>query len=134
MDVFHHQPAENARRFEGGTPSVPSLYACLAGLRLLLNQDQQAVAGQIAALTAAIKDRALAAGYRLATPIEPERHGALVAIRSSDEVLLVTRLADMGVVVSSRASNIRISPHCYNDEADIEALFRALHACRELLV
>jgi selenocysteine lyase/cysteine desulfurase len=134
MDVFQHRPAENARRFEGGTPSVPSLYACLAGLTTLMELDQNAVAAQIAMLTGAIKDRARAAGYTLATPAAPDRHGALVAIRSTDEAQLVARLAAMDIVVSSRASNIRISPHCYNTEDDIEALFRGLHACRDLLV
>jgi selenocysteine lyase/cysteine desulfurase len=134
MDVFHHRPALNARRFEGGTPSVPSLYTSLAGLRLLLGLDQEAVAAQIASLTQSIIDRARAAGYTLATPTEPDRHGALVAIRCSDETALVERLAEKGVVVSSRASNIRVSPHCYNNEADIETLFRALHDHRALLV
>jgi selenocysteine lyase/cysteine desulfurase len=133
MDVFSHRPADDARRFEGGTPSVPSLYACDAGLGSLLGLDQAAVAAQIGALTRSIKDRARAAGYALATPADDDRHGALVAIRSADAAQTVARLAAMDIVVSSRASNIRISPHCYNDENDIEALFRGLHSCRDLL-
>ncbi|CAN5657421.1 aminotransferase class V-fold PLP-dependent enzyme [soil metagenome] len=43
----------------------------------------------------------------------------------------VTRaLAAQGVSVSLRGESLRISPHLYNDEADFEALRRALVRCR----
>ena len=37
MDINAFDPAKDARRFEAGTPSVPSLYAAAAGLEFLLD-------------------------------------------------------------------------------------------------
>ena len=39
---------------------------------------------------------------------------------------LSRRLQERGVFVSVRGSSIRVAPHLYNDESDIDALFGAL--------
>ena len=93
----------------------------------------EAIEERIGMLTTLIKDMASEAGYQLVTPPEPSGHGALLTLRSTDDHLLVDRMADEDIVVSCRNDNLRISPHFYNNEADINHLFRALHKHRELL-
>lgn len=58
----------------------------------------------------------------------------MITLRSTDHNRLVSSLAEDNIVVSSRNGNLRISPHFYNNQADLEHLFRALHQRRELLV
>jgi selenocysteine lyase/cysteine desulfurase len=134
MDITRYSPATTARRFEAGTPPVPNTYMAEAGLAIMHEVGLEAIEHRIGELTAGIKGAATAAGYHLASPMNPAHHGAMITLRSSDPNLLVASLAEDNIVVSCRDSNLRISPHFYNNEADIDHLFRALHKRRELLV
>ena len=134
MDITRYSPATTARRFEAGTPPVPNTYMAEAGLAIMHEIGLQAIEHRIGEITAALKDGATAAGYHLASPLNPAHHGAMITLRSSDPNRLVASLAEDNIVVSCRDSNLRIAPHFYNNQADIDHLFRALHKRRELLV
>ena len=134
MDNSGYNPSPTARRFEMGTPPVPNCYAAEAGLQILDDVGLPAIEYRIGELTAAIKAEAKKAGYTLAMPENPERHGALITIRTHDEYALVEILENQGIVTSSRFGNLRISPHFYNNQDDVDSLFRALHRQKHLLV
>lgn len=131
MDIYSFDPAKDARRFESGTPVVPSLYAAEAGLTLL-NEVGVERAWQVSGrlheeLRAGIADL----GGRVVTP---ERlHGPMIAVAAQDEEALVAALASDGVIVSSRDGNVRISPHFYNTSEDVRAVINSLRAHEELL-
>ncbi len=134
MDITGYSPASTARRFEAGTPPVPNTYMAEAGLAILHEIGLEAIERRIGELTTAIKDAASEAGYQLASPLNSSHHGAMITIRSSDDNRLVAGLAEDNIVVSCRNGNLRIAPHFYNNLADIENLFRALHQRKDLLV
>jgi selenocysteine lyase/cysteine desulfurase len=126
MDHTQHRPAPNARRFETGTPPVPNTYAAEAGIRILADVGMANVESRINALVLTVIERARATGYRLITPLEPERHGPMVNIASTDAARLVAELEEAEVVVSCRDNAIRISLHFYNNDRDIDHLFTEL--------
>ena len=130
MDVTRYRPSPSARRFEAGTPAVVNTYAAAAGVDVLREVGLAAVEGRIRELTTLIKDEARASGYAIATP---PTHGAMIALRSTDERRLVADLLQAGIVTSSRGGNLRVAPHAYNDASDVEALFRALRERKALL-
>jgi len=131
MTIAENLPARSARRFEGGTPNVSGINACRAGLEIMREVGIEAVEKQNIAITDAIKREAVARGWVSATGDWP--HGAMIALCSTDMMTLVQRLGEADVVVSCRDGNIRISPHFYNSEADIAALFAALDSNAELM-
>ena len=131
MDIYHHRPSPTARRFESGTPNVCGIYAVSAGLRFLLKLGMALVSEQVRHLTAAIESHVAQRGWHLVTPAE---HGAMMAIQSTDAPRLVGRLAEEGIVVSDRDGNIRVSPHFYNNDDDVDHLFQVLDANADLLV
>src|ERR671939_847156 len=84
-------------------------------------------------LHAALLDGLDTLGANVATPREPERRGALLCVASTDAPALVEALDREGIVTSSRAGNLRISPHAYNSVEDVEQLLEALARHRKLL-
>jgi len=133
MDITRYAPALSARRFEAGTPPVPNTYMAEAGLAILHEIGLDAIEARIRVLTRAIRDAALEANYRLSTPADPEQHAAMMTLDATDDHRLVAELANEDIVVSCRDGRLRIAPHFYNDLADIERLFQALHQHRRLL-
>jgi len=133
MDIYRNDPAPDARRFESGTPPVPALYAGEAGLDIVLEAGVTAIRSHVGKLTERLKAGIAELGGRLATPAEPDRHGAMIAIKTTDMHDMVARLAERRIVTSCRDGNLRISPHLYNTEADIDTALEAIADNRELL-
>ena len=133
MDIYRNDPSPMARRFESGTPNVSATYACTAGIELVLDVGLQAIRDQALHLTGLIVDGVQSRGWTLVTPASPDRHGSLIAIAAKDAPALVRALADDDIVVSERDNNLRVSPHFYNDDEDIERLFASLERNAGLL-
>lgn len=131
MSIEENTPAPSARKFEGGTPDICGIYACIAGLDIIESVTLSAIEQQVDAVTGLIKAAAEENGWQLAAGELP--HGPMVAIRSTDMYQLVGKLRDENVIVSCRDDNIRISPHFYNNAADVEALVAGLKRHRSLL-
>ncbi len=134
MNNDAHLPSPTARKFEAGSPPVPNLYATLAGIKLVQQVGPVTIRREVQTLTGALKEGAMRRGWNLVSPIDPNRHGALVTLRSHKVDLLVKLLANDGIIVSHRDDNLRISPHFYNNLADIDRLIDALTKQRQLLV
>ncbi|MBI4184576.1 MAG: aminotransferase class V-fold PLP-dependent enzyme [Proteobacteria bacterium] len=118
-----------ARRFDVGERSnfilVPMMRAALAQVRAWGPANVQVT---LAAMTEAIAGRAAALG--LSAPPVGRRAGHYLGLGFAGGVPegLPARLAAEKVYVSVRGSSMRITPHLYNDDEDVERLFRALTA------
>jgi len=134
MDIYAHKPHSSARRFESGTPPVPNIYAGVAGIKLIQSVGLDRIEAHIRELTGAIKEGAMQRGFNLVSPVDPNRHGALITLRSHKVDLLVKWLEKDGIITSSRDSNLRISPHFYNNFRDVDCLLDCLTKHRDLLV
>ncbi|TNC25778.1 aminotransferase class V-fold PLP-dependent enzyme [Amycolatopsis alkalitolerans] len=122
-------PAE-ARRFESGTPAVPSLYAARAGLETLATLDQAEVAAHVSDLVQTATARLTAAGEELSPPLPGARPGPQVAIVDDDPEGLARFLAGRRIVTSPRGRILRLSWHYYNNHDDIDAVVAALAEAR----
>ena len=134
MDIYANTPSPTARRFESGSPPVPNIYAGVAGIKLIQSIGLEKIETHIHEITGAIKEGAMRRGFNLVTPVDPARHGALITLRSHNVTMLVKRLEEGGIITSSRDSNLRISPHIYNNLADVNRLMDCLTKHKELLV
>lgn len=134
MDIYANTPSPTARRFEAGSPPVPNIYAGVAGIKLIQSIGLEKIEAHLRDITGAIKEGAMQRGFNLVSPVDPTRHGALITLRSHNVTQLVKRLEEGGIVTSSRDNNLRISPHIYNNLADVNRLIDCLTQHKELLV
>ena len=133
MDIHDYSPAPTARRFEAGTPPIPSIYAGIAGIELMREIGIAETEAHVRELNAILREGLDEVGARVVTPRPAEQHGALLCVASTDAEALVGELAKEGVVTSSRDGNLRISPHCYNTAEDVRTVLELLAQKRELL-
>ena len=133
MDISDYSPSPTARRFQSGTPPVPSIYAGIAGLELMEEIGVAETRVHVTALNARLIAGVDDLGGVVVTPRDPEQRGALVCIRSTDAPQLVAALGEDGIVTSERDGNLRVSAHAYNTDEDIDAVLAGLARHRELL-
>jgi selenocysteine lyase/cysteine desulfurase len=133
MDIRDYSPAPSARRFESGTPPIPSLYAGVAGMELMMEIGIPETRTHVTALNERLIAGVDELGGTVVTPRDPDSRGALVCIRATDAQALVAALAADNIVTSERDRNLRISPHAYNTDDDINTVLTALAHHRELL-
>lgn len=133
MDIFANTPSPTARRFEGGTPPVPSLYGAGAGLEMILDLGIDAIGDHVRTITRHALDRFAGEGIPVFTPTDDRRRGPLIAFPSHDDVALVDALAADKVITSSRDGKVRAGFHFYNNEADVDRLVTALRKNHNLL-
>jgi kynureninase len=117
--------ASNTRRFASGTPAVlPSLMS-RPGLAIV----REIGVDTIRALSLHRTDRIIAcadaAGLPVATPRARERRGGIVALRFPGDALVARTLVERNFVCSYRGG-IRIAPHFYNTDEEIERFMSTL--------
>jgi len=119
-----------ARRFDMGEyPQFVLAPMALAALSRILEWGVGNIQATLSGLTQRIAEEATALG--LATLPAGRRMGHMIGIRFPGGVPrpLVDRLERERVYVSVRGDAIRVAPHLYNDEADVERLLVILREC-----
>ena len=133
MSIADYSPHATARRFDSGTPPVPSLYPGVAGMELIAEAGVRAIEAHIRELVDRLLTGLDELGATVVTPRGEGEHGPMVCVLSTNPHALVDALAADRIVVSTRDSNLRISLHLYNVEEDVDRILEALAANRVLL-
>jgi selenocysteine lyase/cysteine desulfurase len=118
---------DNARKFEVITLPYQDFAGLNESLDVFFEVGLQTVYDRVERLTGRIVDWALGTtGVRLVTPAERERRAGIVAVAPRDGVAASERLTRAGVVHSFREGAIRLSPHFYNTEDEIDRALQLL--------
>ncbi|MFQ5536498.1 MAG: aminotransferase class V-fold PLP-dependent enzyme [Gemmatimonadota bacterium] len=125
--VRDFQFRDDARRFEMGTPALPTVHTALGGQEILDEVGMPFVVQRNRSLTEHLVSLCRRAGLELALPDEGAR-SAIVMVRHDDPAGAVAHLAREGIVVDHRPGRVRISPHFYNTREEVERCVDALQA------
>jgi len=126
VDNLHHGAPvfkDSAEKYEGGGLPFAELYAMDQAVRMMLEIGPDVIEQRVLQLTELARDRMRNLGADV-----PENGSQIVAARFSDRdpSYLARELAKKRVNVAARHGFLRISPHFYNDENDLEQLCDAI--------
>jgi selenocysteine lyase/cysteine desulfurase len=99
-----------------------SFVGAAEAMKMLLGVGTDKVKTRIMKLTDHVIDSAKDLGLELQTPEEKSCRSGIVNFRTSKPLKLVERLGRKKIIVSARAQGIRVSPHYYNSEEEIDKL------------
>jgi kynureninase len=113
--------ADGVERFQSGTPNVPSLYSARAGYEIVGEIGVPAIRDKSLRLTRRLMEAVKQHGWTLNTPDADHERGASVVIDVPDAAAVTDALIERNVIVDHRpGAGIRIAPHFYNTEAEID--------------
>ena len=117
MEGFEYRP--DARRFELGTPALPTIHTALGGQEIIDEVGIDAIVTRNRMLTDRLVTRAEEAGFTLRLA-EPDHRTAIVMIAHDDPPGAIGYLKERGVIVDYRPGFVRVSPHFYNTEDEVD--------------
>ncbi|MFD6157108.1 aminotransferase class V-fold PLP-dependent enzyme [Nocardia sp. NPDC060256] len=115
---------DTARRLEGGMPNVTGIAALGSSIDLLHAAGIPAIWSHVDRLCDLVCDGLTSIGATVLSDRSADGRSGIVAVHLDGPPipLLAKRLQAEGIAVSARAGGLRISPHGYNNDEDIERL------------
>jgi kynureninase len=118
-----------ARRLETGTHPAPVAFIAHGGLEIISEVTPERIRERQGELTDYVMDRADRAALPVRTPRDRKARGGVVNVGVGDRAGEISKaLYERDVCVDFRGDGLRVSPHFFNTEADIDRLFDELAA------
>ena len=121
------EPSSGASKFDMGERSNTLLHPMgIAAISLLLEWDVHRLEATLGAYNNRLIEACAELGFTVAP--KPHRSAHLLGLRFPGKLpsTLATELAQQQIYVSVRGDAIRVSPHVYNDENDLDRFLQAL--------
>jgi kynureninase len=127
FDLEHLEYHQTARRFEHGTPAAPTAFLAQGGLDIITEVGPARIRERQQDLVDYLMAGADEAGIPVRTLRDRNRRGGLVNLKVGDEAMKICHtLLDRDVCTDFRGDGLRVSPHFFNTEEDIDRLFAEL--------
>jgi selenocysteine lyase/cysteine desulfurase len=124
----------DAIRYELGLPSLPALAAARAGIELLLNVGAEQIAAHVECLVTRCIDGLLERGFDVVTPRDPKERGGVIVFRCERPEEIFNTCSSQGVDIGLAAGLVRVDPHGFNNDDDIDRLLRCCSGLRKMRV
>jgi len=123
--------AATSHRWNTGTPTVPGYLAARPGHDAILELGVANIRAHNLRLTDVLAEGALARGFTVPTPLEHERRTGWMGMDFPGADRATAALIGRRVFVDYRPGcGIRVSPHFYTSDDEIETFFRTLDEVR----
>lgn len=122
--------AEGVSRWLTGTPAIPALFAATAGPEIVHGAGIEAIRTKSMRQTEWLVKAAEERGYRLHAPRDPERRGGTVAFDVPHGHEVAQYLLARDIIVDYRVgAGIRVAPHFYTRDEELESCIGAIDEC-----
>ncbi len=122
--VNDHIYDDGAYRFMNGTPNIPGLYAARPGLKIVTEIGIENIRNNSRRQTFMMMQMAASRGWHTTAPEDPSWRGGTVAFDLPDAYEISQELIARAVLVDYRPkSGVRVSPHFYTSDDEIQRFF-----------
>ena len=119
-------------RWLGGTPVIPALYASAEGPKILRRAGIDAIRAKSIRQTTRLIEMADARGFTVRAPRDAARRGGTVAVDMPHAYEMSQYLLAQDIIVDFRpGAGIRIAPHFYTTDAEVERVMSAMDEALE---
>ena len=127
FDTEHLEYHPTARRLEHGTPPAPVAFIAQGGLDIIAEVGVEAIRERQGELTDHVIERADGLGLTVRTPRDRAARGGVVNVGVGPRAAKICHaLLERDVCTDFRGDGLRISPHFFNTEADVDRCFEEL--------
>lgn len=117
---------QDARRFELGFPSYPSIYALNYSTKVLLDIGIEQIEQHVLSLGDRLIRRLQQLAYEVMTPTDPDKRAGNISFVCEDGEKISEQLFQAGIYAWGGDGRLRASVHLFNDSEDIDTLIHHL--------
>lgn len=128
-DFITPQPMlPDARRYEEGSKNWSAILGLGECVKIFLRFGMKDIEARIRVLTGLLRSGLEQAGFEIVTPADPARSAGIITCRRAelDMAAVSQRLAQAKLYCSLRQNMLRIAPHFYNTEEEVELFIKGL--------
>lgn len=118
--------APDARRYQSGGASIIGCVGASTSIGMLLEYGVASVEKRNAGLVERILQHADERKLDVLTPHARDERASIITFRVPDQEKALAACARENVIINPRLGGLRVSPHFYNKEADVDRLFDVL--------
>ena len=123
--------ANDIHRWMGGSPSVPALYSAQSGYEIIAKAGVKNIRKKSMRQTALMVEMADEMGFELNSPREPDLRAGFVVVDFDGAEAAHHKLIAQGFNIDYRPrAGIRVAPHFYNTDEEVESVFKAMSKLR----
>lgn len=119
--------SNTASRFELGSPHFSNILSLKSAIEYLTKIGIKEIEKRVLYLTQYLVEKLRELKVELISPVDEEKcRSAIIVFKEENAQKIVMKLEKKGIMVSARGEGIRVSPHFYNNEEDIDRLIGKL--------
>ena len=124
--------APDIRRFLHGSPAIPALYAAQSGFRIINEIGVDRIREKSVRQTQRLIELAEEAGFQVTSPKSSAERGGTITVGHDDAGAITKELIRREFIVDYRpGAGVRISPHFYTSDEELELVVREMKAIRD---
>jgi kynureninase len=124
--------APDIRRFLHGSPAIPALYAAQSGYKIINEIGVENIRQKSTRQTERLIALAEEAGFTVTSPRDTSARGGTITIAHEDAAAIAKELLRREFIVDYRpGAGVRISPHFYTSDEELELVVREMKIIRD---
>ncbi len=124
--------ADDITRFLHGSPAIPALYAAQSGYRIINEVGVDRIREKSVRQTTRLIELAEEAGFAVTSPRSASERGGTITVGHTEAAAITKELIRREFIVDFRpGAGVRISPHFYTSDEELELVIREMKNIRD---